>query len=227
MNWLLNSSIGRKLIMSITGIFLVLFLLFHMCMNMTLLFSTEAYDWICEMLGANWYAVAATLVLAAGVVIHFIYGTWLTLQNKKARGSDKYGSSNKTKTEWAAKNMYVLGLIILLGLLIHLLNFWYKMQFAELLHLEGAVTHGSGLVIALFTKGIYVIIYLVWLFALWFHLTHGIWSAFQTLGWNGKIWFSRLKTIANIVATVIMIGFAAVPVFFFIQSIANGTMTFI
>lgn len=225
--WLLNSSIGRKLIMSISGIFLVLFLLFHMCMNLTLLFSTEAYDWICEMLGANWYAVAATLVLAGGVAIHFIYGTWLTLQNRKARGSDKYESSNKTKTEWAAKNMYVLGLIILLGLLIHLLNFWYKMQFAELLHLEGAVTHGSGLVIDLFSKGIYVVIYLVWLVALWFHLTHGIWSAFQTLGWNGKIWFSRLKLISNIVATLIMIGFAAVPVFFFIQSICNGTMSFI
>jgi len=225
MYWLFNSSIGRKLIMSISGIFLILFLLFHMCMNMALLFSTAAYDWICEMLGANWYAVAATLVLAAGVFVHFAYGTWLTLQNKQARGSDKYGSSNKTQTEWAAKNMYVLGLIILLGLLVHLINFWYKMQFAELLHLEGAVTHGSGLVIALFSKTIYVVVYLAWLVALWFHLTHGIWSAFQTIGWNGKIWFSRLKIVSNIVATLIMVGFAAVPVFFFIQSICNGTVS--
>lgn len=213
--------------MSISGIFLVLFLLFHMCMNLALLFSTEAYDFICEMLGANWYAVAATLVLAAGVVIHFVYGTWLTLQNRKARGSERYSSGNGTKTEWAAKNMYVLGLVILLGLLVHLVNFWYKMQFAELLHLDGAVTHGSGLVIDLFSNVIYVVVYLVWLAALWFHLTHGVWSAFQTLGWNGKVWFSRLKVISNIIATLIMLGFAAVPVFFFIQSICNGTMTFI
>ena len=227
MYWLFNSSIGRKLIMSISGIFLILFLLFHMCMNLVLLFSTEAYDWICEMLGANWYAVAATLVLAGGVAVHFIYGTWLTLLNKKARGADKYGSSNKTETDWASKNMYILGLVILLGLLIHLINFWYEMQFAELLHLPDAVTHGSGLVIALFSKGIYVVVYLSWLAALWFHLTHGVWSAFQTLGWNGKVWFSRLKVISNIVATLIMLGFAAVPVFFFIQSICNGTMSFI
>jgi succinate dehydrogenase / fumarate reductase cytochrome b subunit len=203
--------------MSISGTFLVLFLLFHMSMNLTLVFSTDVYDMICEFLGANWYAVAATLVLAAGVVVHIGYGTWLTLQNQKARGADKYASSNQTKTEWTAKNMYVLGLIILLGLVIHLWNFWYKMQFAELLHLEGAVSKGSELVIGLFSNPIYSLIYVLWLVAIGFHLTHGIWSAFQTLGWNNKIWFPRLKFIANIVSTIIMIGFAVVPVFFTIK----------
>jgi len=218
MYWVLNSSIGRKFIMSISGIFLILFLLFHLSMNMALLFSSEAYDWICELLGANWYAIAGTLVLVAGFFVHIIYGTWLTLQNKKARGFEKYASSNKTKTEWASKNMWILGFIILLGLIIHFWNFWYKMQFAELIHCPDAVTHGSGLVIGLFSQPIYVVIYLVWLLALWFHLTHGVWSAFQTLGWNGKIWFSRLKFISNIVATIIMLGFAAVPIYFFVTS---------
>jgi len=218
MYWVFNSSIGRKFIMSISGIFLILFLLFHLSMNMALLFSTEAYDWICELLGANWYAIAGTLVLVAGFVIHIIYGTWLTLQNKKARGYEKYASSNKTKTEWASKNMWVLGLIIFLGLAIHFWNFWYKMQFAELIHCPDAVIHGSKLVIDLFSQPVYVVIYLVWLLALWFHLTHGVWSAFQTLGWNGKVWFSRLKLISDIVATIIMLGFAAVPIYFFLTS---------
>ena len=221
MYWLLNSSIGRKFIMSISGIFLVLFLLFHLSMNLTLLFSTEAYDWICELLGANWYAIAGTLVLAAGAVIHIGYATWITLQNKKARGSEKYASSNKTKTEWASKNMYVLGLIIGLGLIIHFWNFWYKMQFAELIHSPDAVTDGSELVIALFSQPLFVVIYLVWLSALWFHLTHGVWSAFQTLGWNGKLWFSRLQSVSNIVATLIAIGFASVPIFFLITGLVN------
>jgi succinate dehydrogenase / fumarate reductase cytochrome b subunit len=222
MYWLFNSSIGRKFIMSISGIFLVLFLLFHMSMNLTLLFSTEAYDLICEFLGANWYAIAGTLVLAAGMVIHMDYGTWLTLQNQKARGTDKYASSSQTKTEWSAKNMYVLGLIVLLGLLVHLLNFWYKMQFAELLHLPGAVSKGSGLVIELFSQPLYSMIYLLWLAAIWFHLTHGIWSAFQTVGLNGKTWYPRLKFIANGVATLIMIGFAAVPVYFTFSKLIIG-----
>ena len=221
MNWLLNSSIGRKFIMSISGIFLVLFLFFHLSMNLTLLFSTEAYDQICELLGAHWYAIAGTLVLTAGVVIHIVYATWITLLNKKARGSEKYASSNKTKTEWASKNMYVLGLIVFLGLIIHLWNFWYQMQFAELTHSPDAVTKGAGLVKALFAQPLFVAIYLVWLLSIWFHLTHGVWSAFQTLGWNGKRWFPRLQVIANIVATVIMIGFAAVPVYFLVTSIFN------
>jgi succinate dehydrogenase / fumarate reductase cytochrome b subunit len=214
MYWLFNSSIGRKFIMSISGIFLILFLLFHMSMNLTLLFSAKAYDMICELLGANWYAIAGTLLLAAGMVIHIAYGTWLTLQNQKARGADKYASSSKTETEWAAKNMYILGFIILLGLIVHLLNFWYKMQFAELLHLPDAVTKGSDLVISLFSKPLYSFVYLLWLAAIWFHLTHGIWSAFQTIGLNGKTWYPRLKLVANIVATIIMIGFATVPVCF-------------
>lgn len=218
MYWLLNSSVGKKFIMSISGIFLVLFLLFHLSMNLTLLFSLPAYDMICEFLGANWYAIAGTLVLALGAVVHIGYATLLTLQNKKARGSEKYASSNKTKTEWAAKNMYVLGLVVFLGLVIHLWNFWYNMQYAELLHSTDAVAKGSELVVNLFSQPLFVAVYLIWLAALWFHLTHGVWSAFQTLGWNGKLWFSRLQLIANIVATIIIIGFASVPIYFLFAS---------
>jgi succinate dehydrogenase / fumarate reductase cytochrome b subunit len=224
MFWLFNSSIGRKLVMSISGIFLVLFLLFHMSMNLTLVFSTEAYDTICKLLGANWYAIAATLVLAAGFFVHIIYALILTLQNRKARGADKYASSNKTQTEWAAKNMFVLGLVIVGFLLLHMYHFWYKMQFAELLHLPDAVSEGSGLVIELFSQPVYSLVYIVWLFAIWFHLTHGVWSAFQSIGLNNRTWYPRMKFISNIVATVIMIGFAAVPVFFTFKTLCCGSV---
>lgn len=222
MCWLFNSSIGRKVIMSVSGIFLVLFLLFHMSMNLTLVFSVEAYDMICRLLGANWYAIVATLILALGFFVHIIYASILTLQNRKARGSDKYASSNKTKTEWAAKNMFVLGAIILGFLILHMYHFWYKMQFAELLHLEGAISEGSGLVIALFSQPIYTVIYLVWLVAIWFHLTHGVWSSLHSLGWNSKTWYPRVKTISNVVATIIMIGFSVVPIYFTLTSLLCG-----
>ena len=76
--------------MSISGLFLILFLLFHLSMNVAAVFSGEAYNLVCSLLGANWYAVAATLVLAAGVVIHFVYAWMLTVQNRKARGNDRY-----------------------------------------------------------------------------------------------------------------------------------------
>ena len=144
--WLLNSSIGKKLIMSISGLFLVLFLLFHLSMNVTAVFSGEAYNMVCSLLGSNWYAVAATLVLAAGVVIHFVYAIILTLQNRKARGNDRYAINARPKgVEWASQNMFVLGLIVILFMLLHFSQFWYKMMFAELIgHHEVAL--GSAMV---------------------------------------------------------------------------------
>ena len=104
--WLSNSSIGRKVVMSVTGIALVLFLTFHMAMNLVALFSEDAYNMICEFLGANWYALVATAGLAALFVIHIIYAFWLTMQNRAARGSERYAVNVKPKTvEWASQNM--------------------------------------------------------------------------------------------------------------------------
>ena len=130
--WLLNSSIGKKLIMSISGLFLVLFLLFHLSMNVAAVFSGEAYNMVLFAVGLYWYAVAATLVLAAGVVIHFVYAIILTLQNRKARGNDRYAINARPKgVEWASQNMFVLGLIVILFMLLHFSQFWYKMMFAD------------------------------------------------------------------------------------------------
>ena len=115
--FLSNSSLGKKLVMSVTGCFLVLFILFHMSMNIVAIISPEAYNMICALLGANWYALAGTLVLAAGVVIHFIYAVILTLENRKARGSQRYAVTVvEPGVKWASKNMLVLGFIILGGL---------------------------------------------------------------------------------------------------------------
>ena len=115
--WLVNSSIGRKVVMSVTGVSLILFLTFHACMNVVALFSAKAYNTICELLGANWYAVVATLGLAALAVIHIVYAFILTAQNRRARGEERYAVTQKPeKVEWASQNMLVLGLIILLGL---------------------------------------------------------------------------------------------------------------
>ena len=131
--WLLNSSIGRKLIMSISGLFLILFLLFHLCMNVAAVFSGEAYNTVCGLLGSNWYAVAGTLVLAAGVVVHFVYAIMLTLQNRKARGNDRYALNARPKgVTWASQNMLVLGAIVIIGMIVHFSQFWYNMMFAEL-----------------------------------------------------------------------------------------------
>lgn len=217
MSWLLNSSIGRKFIMALSGCALILFLLFHMCMNLVLVFSTEAYDMICVFLGTNWYAIVGSLALAVLFIVHLLLAIRLTLQNQKARGKDKYASSNLTPVSWTSKNMFILGLVVVAFLLLHLYDFWYKMQFSELFHLEGAEPFGSVIAIELFKNPIHVLLYLIGFGALWFHLSHGFWSMFQSMGLNNRTWLPRFKCIGNIVAAIICIGFAIVPIFFLVQ----------
>ena len=138
--FLTNSSVGKKLVMSISGCFLVLFILFHMSMNLTMIFSREGYNLICEFLGANWYALAGTAVLAAGVAIHFIYAFILTIDNYRARGKQRYAVTVQEKgVAWSSKNMLVLGIIVILGLGLHLVHFWSKMQLVEIMHSGVAV----------------------------------------------------------------------------------------
>ncbi len=205
--WLINSSIGRKVVMSVTGLALILFLTFHCCMNVAALFSGEAYNTICELLGANWYAVVATLGLAALAVIHIVYAFILTAQNRRARGNQRYEVTAKPeKVEWASQNMLVLGIIVVLGLLLHLFNFWFNMMFAELTGMTVAHNPADGFAFIqdTFANPIFVVLYIIWLVALWFHLTHGFWSALQTLGWNGKVWFCRWKVIGMVYTTLLI-----------------------
>jgi len=217
--WLFNSSIGRKVVMSVTGVALILFLTFHGCMNVVALFSGEAYNMICELLGANWYAVVATLGLAALAVIHIVYAFILTVQNRSARGSSRYDVAttvNAGKVEWASKNMLILGIIICVGLLIHLWNFWYNMMFAEIIGAMPAIspTDGFGWIKETFSNPLFVVIYIIWLVAIWFHLSHGFWSAMQTFGWSGKTWLCRWKWIGGIYVTVLMLAFLVVVLAF-------------
>ena len=217
--WLINSSIGRKVVMSVTGLALILFLTFHCCMNIVALFSGKAYNMICEMLGANWYAVVATLGLAGLAVIHIVFAFILTAQNRTARGNSRYDVAttvNAGKVEWASKNMLVLGLIICLGLLLHLFNFWYNMMFAELLEMPTKLspTDGFGWIIETFSNPVFVVLYIIWLVAIWFHLSHGFWSAMQTFGWSGKIWLKRWMCIGNIYVTLLFLGFLVVVLAF-------------
>lgn len=228
--WLINSSIGKKLVMSISGIFLVLFLLFHVCMNVTAIISNEAYNVICALLGANWYAVAATMVLAAGFLIHILYATLLTLQNRKARGNDRYAVNARPKSvEWASQNMFVLGVVVIGFLLLHFAHFWYNMMFAELAGHEHvglggeniSTQDGAAFIRYWFSSPIVVILYLVWYAGIWFHLTHGFWSALQTIGISNAVWFKRWRAIGNVTVTIIMLCFAAVTLFFYLTSVVD------
>ncbi|NDV47064.1 succinate dehydrogenase/fumarate reductase cytochrome b subunit [Paludibacter sp. 221] len=223
--WLIDSSVGRKFIMGISGAFLVLFLLFHSIMNVVVIFSPEAYNAICAFLGANWYAVLGTLVLAAGVVVHMLYGVLLSIQNLRARGRERYAVTTRQEgVAWSSKNMLVLGIVILAFLVLHLIQFWAKMQLVELTGMGGHEAHelaanGAYWIQYYFSKPIYCIVYIVALVALWFHLTHGVWSAMQSMGLNNKTWLPRLKVIGNVVSTVVVLLFISIPVYYLIITI--------
>jgi succinate dehydrogenase / fumarate reductase cytochrome b subunit len=225
-NFLTSSSIGRKLVMSISGCLLVLFLTFHMAMNVTAIFSEDAYNAICEFLGANWYAVAGTAVLALGVFIHIIYAIMLTLQNRKARGNKRYAvTAHEKGVAWSSKNMFVLGLIILFGLCWHVWDFWSNMMLVELAgeHVNKfgiAPADGAAMIRHTFSNPYMVVMYLIWFAAIWYHLTHGVWSMFQSVGFANQTWYPRLKLLANAWATILVFGFAVVVIGFYFRS--NG-----
>ena len=211
--WLTNSSVGRKVVMSITGLFLVLFVTFHALMNAVAVLSFGAYDKICEFLGANWYAVLGTAVIAGGMVVHIIYAFWLTYQNRKARGGDRYAISKNWKSvSWASQNMLVLGVIVFCFLILHLVQFWAKMQVPELLGEH--VMSGKFYLNAVFSQVWVLPVYLIGFAAIWFHLTHGFWSAFQTLGVANDKWICRWRAIACVWATVVFVLFAVEACYF-------------
>ncbi|MBP5210698.1 MAG: succinate dehydrogenase cytochrome b subunit [Bacteroidales bacterium] len=210
MSSIFKSSIGKKLVMSISGLFLILFLTLHMCINLISVFSEEGFEKACEFMALPIIDIMVP-ILAAGFAIHIIFAIILTAGNLKARGKVRYEVPNKAATDsFAARNMFVLGLIIFLGLALHLTDFWANMQLKDWMGNEP--DNPNMLLANTFGNVRITIMYLLWFAAIWFHLTHGFWSAFQTVGLNNNIWMKRLKWIAYIYVTVLMLGFAVTAV---------------
>ncbi|MBQ2189191.1 MAG: succinate dehydrogenase/fumarate reductase cytochrome b subunit [Bacteroidales bacterium] len=209
------SSITKKLIMAVTGGGFVFFLLFHGAMNVVSIFSEDAYRWICEFLGANWYALVGTIGLAVLMVLHIIYAFILSYQNYKARGKQRYAVNERPEgVSWASKNMLALGAFILFGLAFHLYDFWSKMQLAEIKGNEPV--DGIDQIKFIFSSNYLSIMYLLWLVAIWFHLSHGIASVMQSIGWNNLQWKRRLEWLGNFFATVIVAMFVSVVIYYWL-----------
>lgn len=222
--WLTNSSIGRKLVMAITGACLLLFVTFHALMNGVAIFSPAGYNAICAFLGANWYALVASMGLAALFIIHIIYAVWLTLQNRKARGNDRYNVVSKPpQVEWASQNMLVLGIVIVAFLVLHMIQFWAKMQLAEIMGIHDPnPADGMYFIDAAFKCWITPVVYIIGFVALWFHMTHGFWSMFQSAGWDNDTWLPRLKCIGNWWTTIVVALFILEAIVFTLR--ANGIL---
>ena len=221
------SSITKKLIMSISGLFLIVFLLLHMTINFFSVIDTfngtyGSADGLFKA-GCDFMALPIVTimvpVLALGFIVHIAYALILSYGNYKARGAERYAVANKTKAgSWASKNMLVLGVVVLGIVAFHLNHFWAEMQLKEF---QGHHAEDPYLLLNLtFQNGWMVVVYVVWFAALGFHLTHGFWSAFQTIGLSNKVWEKRLLIIGKVFVGIIVLGFSAVAVNAFFQ--ANG-----
>ncbi|MCM1290858.1 MAG: hypothetical protein NC201_02100 [Prevotella sp.] len=219
--WLSSSSVGRKFVMALSGAFLVLFVTFHCLMNSIAICWPTAYNSICEFLGANWYALAASAVLALFILIHIIYAVMLTVQNRNARGKERYCVSHRPKSvEWSSQNMFVLGIVILAFLIVHLIQFWAKMQLAEIADCVDAIPPAAGTLFLQEAFSCYwtPIIYIIGFIALWFHMNHGFWSMFQSIGWDNNIWIPRLKCISCWWVTIVTALFVAQAIVFTVRA---------
>ncbi len=220
------SSITKKLIMSISGLFLIIFLLLHMTINFfsvidsfTGLYGTEEGLFFagCEFMALPIVTIMVP-VLAAGFIVHIIYAFILTLKNIESRGGYKrYEGGSKAKAEsWASQNMLVLGIVVLGLVAFHLNHFWADMQLQEFMgkHAEDPYV----LLNLTFQNWWMVLIYVVWFVALGLHLCHGFWSAFQTMGLSNKIWEKRLLYIGYVVVAIIVCGFIVTAINGFLQA---------
>ena len=236
--FIFNSSIGKKFIQAVSGAFLIVFLLLHVTINFfsvidsfTGKFGAVAADDKLFSAGDGLFKLGCDFmstpvisimvpVLALGFLIHIAYGCWLTFQNIRARGGVKrYEVASKAAADsWSARNMFVLGIVILGAIFFHLFHFWAKMQMPELLHIGTFENDPYLLLTTVFGKWWVLVIYLLWFAAIWFHLVHGFWSMFQTVGWDGTTWFKRIKVIGIILVSVICVLFAVVGINAFIQA---------
>ncbi|WP_320110890.1 succinate dehydrogenase cytochrome b subunit [Draconibacterium orientale] len=223
MSKFLTASIGRKFVMSLSGLFLVVFIAVHLGLNLLLIFdnSGDLFNQGAHFMATNPLIKIVEPILGLGFIIHIVWSFFLEYQNWKARPV-KYAKKNMSgASSWASRNMLVLGGLVLVFLIIHLINFFIKMKFtgdpllAEVTingeHMHNAYALVSSAFINSAALGVF---YILGGALLGFHLSHGFWSAFQTLGLNNKHWLNRWKVIGTIYAILIAVGYTVIPLYF-------------
>lgn len=215
----LTSSIGKKVVMSLTGLFLITFLVVHCFINSLIFFNDGGltFNIGAKFMATNWLIRAMELVLFAGLILHMVQALILTLENRKARpiGYAKYdGMANST---WYSRSMGLLGTLILMFLIIHLAHFWVKSRFTGL---PGEDANGNENLYAVMQETFahlwVVIVYVLAMVSLAYHLMHGFQSAFQSLGINHKKYTPFIKGFGVCFSIIIPLIFAAMPVLMYL-----------
>ena len=210
--------------MSLTGLFLMLFLVGHLIGNWQLLLvNTDdiarlQFNAYAKFMTTNSVIRILSYLTYLSVLLHVFFSILLTLQNSEARPID-YKRSIKVRVAWASKNMGILGTFIWMLLVIHLRGVWYGMHWGAL----GVDAAGNRdlyeLVVVSFQQWWYVAIYVVSMVFLGFHLSHGFWSAFHSLGWYHPYYTPLLRVIGLGFAIIVPLLFALIPVILYWQQV--------
>ncbi|WP_185850883.1 succinate dehydrogenase cytochrome b subunit [Blattabacterium cuenoti] len=202
----IKSSIGKKTIMAVTGIFLMSFLLLHLSVNLCLFYGEESFNNAVSFMRRNILVKILEYVLASGFIIHIIFGFLLHIRNNKSKGNIDYAIKNTTSS-FGSRTMIYTGFLILCFLIIHLMNFMIPMKYK---HVSDYV-----LVISLFKNPIYTFIYVFSFFVLGFHLNHGFQSSFQSIGLSNKKRLFWIRKLGFFYFWFVCFGFCIIAIWFF------------
>lgn len=216
----INSSLGRKYIMALSGGFLILFLLEHLYTNLHLFYGDGGAEFneMSHNMVHNLLIRIIEIVLFAAIIIHVVQAIVLTKQNSDARPI-KYAVNKTNETSsWFSRNMGITGSVIFFFIVVHLYNFFLPYRITGEVGPDGHETLAEEVAEAMANPW-YALIYLVSIFFLSFHLVHGFQSAFQSLGFNNKKYASVLRQTG--VGLVILMGilYALFPIVFFLGDV--------
>ena len=222
MSKVIRSTLFRKIIMSLTGLFIAFFLVIHLAGNLQLLLpyerAHEQYNWYSHLLSHNILIEVIAIILYISFIIHILNSLVITYNNWKSNGTAYKKDTRGINSSWFSRNMGILGVVILIFLIIHLRDYWYLYKFKELpLDAKGnkdifVIVYES------FKVWWIVLIYVVAFIALGFHLAHGVWSAFRTLGVYNKWYIKASKFLGICFAIVLCLAYALIPVIIYLQN---------
>lgn len=218
---LFSSSLGRKFLMAITGLFLCSFLMIHLIGNVTLFTDPVQFNEYTRFMSSNSLIRIMEIVLVVGFLAHIIDAVMLTKANKAAQPV-KY-AMDKKKSSWYSRNMGLTGSIILAFLILHLQSFWYEYKFGEVamtVDSSGeAIKDMYEIVLASFSQSWYSGLYVVAMLLLGSHLNHGFQSAFQSIGWRHRKYTPMIKMAGTAFAVLMTAGFITFPIYFYISQL--------
>ncbi|MTI32046.1 succinate dehydrogenase cytochrome b subunit [Xanthovirga aplysinae] len=225
-NQTFSSTLGKKLIMSATGLFLILFLIGHVAGNLQIFFAEadngRLFNEYALFMTTNPAVKVLSYLTYISILGHVFYSIALTQRNKKARPVGYSVENASANSAWTSRNMGVLGTFVLIFLVIHLKSFWYEMHWGGIpvQNYDGQEVKDLYVIVkAAFSQLWYVGLYVFCMILLAFHLSHGFQSAFQTLGLNHKKYTPLIKKVGMAFAIIVPLLFALMPIYVYIQSL--------